>query len=208
MKLVLLGPPGSGKGTHAMWMCGEYKIPHISTGAMLREEERRNPHLYEEVRHYIDRGELVPDELIFEILKERLAESDCRDGYILDGFPRTLKQAEMLEALGGVDLAVMIDTVPELIMERVRGRRVCPRCGKGYHISQIPGGKCTDCGAEVTIRSDDKPETIRNRFDVYDRVTHPLVEHYKNEGKLARIDGSGTIGEVAAEIRALLNGGV
>lgn len=196
MRLVLLGPPGSGKGTQAERICEVYKTPHISTGAMLRELHAKDPELDAKMKSYTDRGELVPDELINGLLSGRLKEADCKGGFLLDGYPRNMAQAKALESIGGVDAAVLIEVDKERIVDRICGRRVCGECGENYHVSFLNGSVCVKCGGELIIRSDDNEATVRHRIEVYDAATRPLMDFYENQGKLIRVDGNGSVDEV------------
>lgn len=199
-KLVLLGPPGSGKGTQAVKICEEFGIPHISTGQMLREGHLADPELDREMKSIMARGELIPDYLMNEMVKERLRKSDCINGFVLDGFPRTIDQAKFLEENVGVDYAILLDTPEELIEERICGRRVCTVCGGSYHVSILTTNVCPKCGGELGTRADDTPETIRKRFDIYQCLTFPLIEYYTKFSKLVDIDGSGSFEEVTKRV--------
>lgn len=197
MKLVLLGPPGAGKGTQSIVLSKKYSIPHISTGDILRESVKKSLPLGLKAKSYMDKGELVPDEIVTGIVAERLKGADTKKGYILDGFPRTVKQAEDLDArlkdLGSsIDMAVYFDTSEATAIERLSGRRVCKACGFNYHIKNIPPkkeGVCDKCGNELFQRPDDKEDTVRNRLKVYEAQTKPLIEYYTKKGVIKEVSG-------------------
>ncbi len=211
-RVVLLGPPGAGKGTQAEGISKKYDIPHISTGDIFRANIKGETPLGLKVRKYLDSGLLVPDELVCEVVEDRVMQPDCANGYLLDGFPRTVPQARFFDeflAKRGEELDKVIDIVVDekILMDRMTGRRVCRQCGKPYHIVTMPPkveGVCDVCGGEVYQRSDDSPETVMNRFKVYDEQTSPLTEYYRGEGKLAPVDGAGSVPEVFSAICALL----
>ncbi len=212
MNIILLGPPGAGKGTQAKSISKEYKIPHISTGDIFRKNISEKTPLGLEAKGYMDNGQLVPDELTINLVKDRLTHDDCVNGFMLDGFPRTVKQAEALDAFLrerhiDIDAALLIDAPKELIVERMTGRRVCSHCGETYHVVNIPPkveDVCDECGSALVQRKDDNLETVLERLDVYDRQTAPLVEYYKGRGKLKSVDGSKELHEVFEDIRDLL----
>lgn len=197
-KLVLLGPPGAGKGTLAARLSVEFNAPHISTGSILRGNILDKTPLGLRAKEYMDRGELVSDEIALEIVEDRLGQEDCKDGFLLDGFPRTIKQAKDLDLHleeKGCGLDRVIDLVAEegLLMERMIGRRVCKSCGKIYHLTSMPPkveGVCDACGGEIYQRGDDTEETVKRRFDVYRTMTEPLIEYYKAKGILLTVDAS------------------
>lgn len=197
MKLIMLGAPGAGKGTQAQILSDKYGIPTISTGAIIRSAIKNETPTGKEAKGYIDRGELVPDDVVIGIIKERLAEDDCKGGFILDGFPRTIAQAEALDAMGvAIDKVLDIEVRDELIIERLSGRRECSSCGATYHIKNNPSQKgedCERCGAKLIARADDNPETIKSRLDVYHSQTEPLKRFYKNKGNLAEVSGEGDV---------------
>ena len=211
MKIIMLGAPGAGKGTQADRIAQEQNIPHISTGDLFRANVGGGTELGMRAKEYMDRGALVPDELTVEMLFDRVAAEDCRDGYVLDGFPRTIPQAEVLkkelEKRGDrVDLAINVDVPDENIVRRMGGRRACPKCGATYHIEHIPPkqeGICDKCGAELIIRDDDKPETVQKRLSVYHEQTQPLIEFYEKEGILRTVDGTKDMEQVFSDIQAL-----
>lgn len=197
MRLVLLGPPGAGKGTQSVVLAKRYAIPHISTGDMLRESIKAGEPLGLKAKSYMDKGELVPDEVVTGIVIERLKKPDTAKGYILDGFPRTLKQAEDLDGAlaatgSSIDMAVYFATSAQVAIERLSGRRVCKACGFNYHVRNIPpkvGGICDKCGSPLFQRPDDKEETVRNRLKVYEGQTKPLIDYYAAKGILKRVSG-------------------
>ncbi len=212
MNLILLGPPGSGKGTQAKLIVEKYGIPQISTGDMLREAVAKGTELGKEAKKYMDAGQLVPDEVVIGIVKERLQEPDCEKGFILDGFPRTIPQAEaldkMLEELGKkIDAVINIQVPEEEVVKRIVNRRTCRKCGAVYHLIYNPpkeDNKCDKCGGELYQRDDDKEETVRQRYKVYKEQTEPLVEYYAKKGVLYNIDGTKSIEEVFNEIDKIL----
>ncbi|MBQ4515928.1 MAG: adenylate kinase [Clostridia bacterium] len=199
MKLVLLGPPGAGKGTQAANLAKEYKIPAISTGHIIRTAISEKTPVGKIAEEFIKRGELVPDDTVVELVKVRLAEDDCKNGYILDGFPRTLAQAEIMDETSiGVDLVLDIDVPDEKLVERLSGRRECKKCGAAYHVLYNPtknGETCDKCGGELVMRSDDVPEVILKRLEVYHKQTEPLKEYYTKQGKLTSIQGQKDLAE-------------
>lgn len=204
MKIVLLGPPGAGKGTQAKSISNRYSIPHISTGDIFRKNISENTPLGIEAKKHIDKGQLVPDEVTINMVKDRLQQDDCKNGYLLDGFPRTVNQAEalqefLLERNEDIDTALLIEVPTTFILERMTGRRVCPSCGASYHIKFNPptiAGKCDVCGSDVIQRKDDTEETVSERLDVYERQTQPLIDFYKERNLLSIVDGTKAINEV------------
>ncbi len=212
MNLILLGPPGAGKGTQAKKIVEKYGIPHIATGDILRDAVAKGTELGKKAKEYMDRGELVPDDIVIGIVKERLQQPDCEKGFLLDGFPRTLKQAEaldeMLKELGKkIDAVIYIDVPEEEIVKRIVNRRTCRKCGAVYHLIYAPPkepNKCDKCGGELYQRDDDKEETVRQRFRVYMENTAPLIEYYEKKGLLYRVDGTKSIDEVFAQIEEIL----
>lgn len=197
MKLVLLGPPGAGKGTQAAELSKELAIPSISTGNIIRAAIKDNTPVGIIAKGFIDKGELVPDETVVSLVEERLKADDCKNGYILDGFPRTIAQAEMMVKMGiDVDKVVSIDLKDDVIVERLSGRRVCLKCGAAYHVKYNPpkvDGICGVCGDNLVIRDDDKKEVIENRLSVYHKQTEPLIDFYQKLGILKSISGEGDV---------------
>ena len=202
MKLIFLGPPGAGKGTQAERISKLYGIAHISTGDMLRSQMREGTPLGAEAKGYIERGELVPDALIIAMVAERIKEADCENGFLFDGFPRTVAQAEALNDISDIDMVIDIAVPAERILERIGGRRMCSGCGAGYHTSTYHTDTCEKCGSPLYIRDDDKPETVKNRIAVYERQTKPLIEYYTNRGNLSRVNGDDAPDNVYADVVA------
>ena len=190
MKLIFLGPPGAGKGTQALGVSSSLNIPHISTGDMFRSAIKNETPTGLEAKRYMDAGQLVPDSVVIAMVKERLAMDDCANGYLLDGFPRTVEQAEALKDISEPDAVVNIDVPDELLMDRLTGRRVCPKCAGTFHISKLADPTiCPVCGDALIHRNDDKPETIANRLSVYHAQTAPLIGYYTDNGKIRTIVG-------------------
>lgn len=205
MKIILLGAPGSGKGTMAQKLTNDLKIPQISTGDIFRKNLKEETPLGLQVKDIMARGKLVPDEITIEIVKNRLAESDCVNGYILDGFPRSMVQAEALDKFQKIDCAINLDVDKETIVKRLSGRRFCPDCNGTFHISTLNGATtCPVCGGKLIVRADDSEETVRERLRVYDENTFPLIDYYQKQGKVLTIDGNGTIDEVYNRILTAL----
>ena len=212
MKLMFLGAPGAGKGTQAEVVSERYQIPAISTGALLREAMANGTELGMKAKSYMDQGQLVPDEVTVGIVKERLAEADCKEGFLLDGFPRTVQQADALDTIlaeldMALDCVVNIEVDKAFLVDRLTGRRVCRACGATYHIAnKAPKveGICDKCGGELYQRGDDTIETVSNRLDVYAAQTAPLIDYYKSKGIMSSIDGSKSMEEVLADIRTAL----
>ena len=208
MRLILLGAPGAGKGTQAEILSRELGIPTISTGNILRAAIREGTAVGLKAKALIDAGKLVDDETIMGIVSERLAKPDCAKGYILDGVPRTIPQAEAMEAMGiEIDCALSIEIADETIVERMSGRRTCKNCSQTFHVVYNPpkkDGVCDFCGGELTIRKDDAPETVRARLDTFHRETEPLLAFYEQRGKLRRVDNQPSIEETTAAIRSAL----
>ncbi|MCC8149976.1 MAG: adenylate kinase [Lachnospiraceae bacterium] len=213
MKIIMLGAPGAGKGTQAKMIADKYGIPHISTGDIFRANLKAGTELGKKAKVYMDQGLLVPDELTCDLVVDRISEKDCENGFILDGFPRTIPQAECLtdalKELGeNIDFAVDVDVPDENIITRMSGRRACLNCGATYHIVNIPTkveGICDRCGSEVVLRADDEPETVKKRLDVYHEQTQPLIDYYEQQGILKTVDGTQPMKEVYDEIIALLD---
>ena len=206
MKLIFLGPPGAGKGTQAEKISELYGIAHISTGDMLRSQMREGTPLGAEAKGYIDRGELVPDELIVAMVAKRIKEEDCANGFLLDGFPRTVSQAEALNGISDIDMVIDIAVPAERLMERIGGRRMCSVCGAGYHTSSYHKDTCEKCGASLYIRDDDRPETVKHRITVYERQTKPLIDYYREKGNLSRVNGDNTPDRVFDDVAAAIKG--
>lgn len=203
MKLILLGAPGAGKGTQAIRLADAYHIPHISTGDIFRANLKEETPLGLRAKEYMDQGLLVPDELTVDLVMDRLQAADCENGYILDGFPRTLVQAAALDAKVEIDAAVNVEVPDEQIVKRMAGRRVCPKCGEPYHTEyKIPHkeGICDRCGASLMIRKDDEAETVKKRLTVYHEQTAPLIGHYQTAGKLITVDGTKAVETVTEDI--------
>lgn len=191
MKLIFLGPPGAGKGTQATGVSSHLRVPHISTGDMFRSAIKNQTPTGLEAKRYMDAGQLVPDSVVIAMVKERLAMPDCENGYLLDGFPRTVEQAEALEKFAAPDAVVDIEVPNEMLVDRLTGRRVCATCSGTFHISKLADEKlCPVCGGELYQRDDDKPATISNRLNVYHEQTAPLIGYYAGLGRLKRIDGN------------------
>lgn len=210
MNMVLLGPPGAGKGTQAVKIASTYEIPHISTGDMFRAAVKAGTPLGEKAKYYMDQGLLVPDEITIGIVQERLAQPDCAQGFLLDGFPRTLAQAEALDRCledNPIDLALNIDVDRDELIKRLTGRRICRACGTSFHLHFKPSqqeGICDECGGELYQRADDETSTVENRLDVYQRQTEPLITYYLKQGKLISVDGAQAIEQVFADIKSQL----
>lgn len=200
MKLIFLGPPGAGKGTQAERIAERFEIAHLSTGDMLRSEIRNATPLGAAAKAYIDRGELVPDSVIIDMVKDRITRDDCKRGFLLDGFPRTVVQAEALGTFTEIDRAVNIDVPAERLVARISGRRMCPDCGAAYHVSTYKAATCAKCGATLYQRDDDREETVYNRLKVYTEKTAPLIAYYEKQGKLMTVDGDRQIDAVTASI--------
>jgi len=213
MKIVMLGAPGAGKGTQAKKIAEMYKIPHISTGDIFRANIKNGTELGNKAKTYMDQGLLVPDELVVDLVVDRLQQEDCKQGYVLDGFPRTIPQAEALtNALNNIneklDYAINVEVPDENIINRMSGRRACVACGGTYHLEYIPTkvpGICDVCGGELILRDDDKPETVQKRLNVYHEQTQPLIDYYNNEGILVEVDGTKDMSEVFEAICNILN---
>lgn len=196
MKIILLGAPGAGKGTQAVELSRRLQIPHISTGDIFRHNIRNATPLGQQVKEYLDSGRLVPDELTLSIVTKRLAEQDCQNGFLLDGFPRTLVQANALEAALPTDVALLLDIDQEILIDRLSGRLFCPACKGTFHRSRLPGETCPECSAALTQREDDKPATVRNRLEVYNAQTAPLIAYYQQAGKLLKVNANQSVEEV------------
>ena len=212
LRTILLGPPGAGKGTQAKKIAAKYEIPHISTGDIFRANIKNGTELGKKAKTYMDQGLLVPDELVVDLVVDRVNQDDCTKGYVLDGFPRTIPQAEALDAalekMGQkIDYAIDVDVPDENIINRMSGRRACVDCGATYHIVYAPTKKeniCDNCGGGLILRDDDKPETVKKRLDVYHEQTQPLIDYYTKAGALRTVDGTIDIDEVFAAIVKIL----
>ena len=206
MNLIFLGPPGAGKGTMAQLLMKEMGIPQISTGDMLRQAMKAGTEMGLSAKRYIEAGELVPDEVVIGIVKDRLQAEDCKNGYILDGFPRTVKQAEALDQFATIDVALNIALDDEVIINRLSGRRVCLKCGATYHLSTMKGENCLNCGDPLVQRKDDAPETVKNRLAVYALQTAPLINYYEQKGLLRTVncEANATVQENYARVREAL----
>ena len=212
MKIIMLGAPGAGKGTQAKQIASKYEIPHISTGDIFRANIKNGTDLGKKAKEYMDQGLLVPDELTCDLVMDRIQQDDCKNGFVLDGFPRTIPQAEALDAalskIGeSMDYAIDVDVPDENIVNRMSGRRACLNCGATYHLVAIPPKKegiCDSCGSELVLREDDKPETVQKRLDVYHDQTQPLIEFYTKKGVLQAVDGTKDMKDVFDAITAIL----
>lgn len=213
MNIILLGPPGAGKGTQAKMLIDQYQIPQISTGDILRAAVKEGTSLGKEAKSFMDKGELVPDSVVIGIVEERIQEPDCTKGYMLDGFPRTVPQAEALDGMLGklnaeIDHVVSIEVANDELVKRLTGRRTCRECGAGYHVMFDPPkveGVCDKCGGELYQRDDDNEDTVRSRLNVYESQTLPLIDYYKVQGKIRPIDGVGEIKEIFGRITSVLS---
>ncbi len=212
MKIIMLGGPGAGKGTQAKMIADKYSVPHISTGDIFRANIKNGTELGKKAKEYMDKGMLVPDELTCDLVVDRIAQDDCKEGFILDGFPRTIPQAEALDAaltkMGeSMDYAIEVDVPDESIVSRMGGRRACLNCGSTYHIEFNPTktpNVCDKCGNEVVLRDDDKPETVLNRLKVYHDQTQPLIDYYKKQNILKSVDGTQPMEKVFSDIIRIL----
>ena len=212
MKIIMLGAPGAGKGTQAKKIAAKYEIPHISTGDIFRANIKEGTELGKKAKTYMDQGLLVPDELTCDLVVDRIAQDDCKNGYVLDGFPRTIPQAEALKAALGkmgttIDYAINVEVPDENIVERMGGRRACLACGCTYHVvynAPKEEDVCDVCGAKLVLRDDDKPETVKKRLDVYHEQTQPLIDFYDKEGVLVEVDGTQNLEDVFQAITKIL----
>ena len=212
MKIIMLGAPGAGKGTQAKKMAAKYNVPHISTGDIFRANIKNNTELGQKAKTYMDKGELVPDELVVDLIMDRFKEADCANGYVLDGFPRTIPQAEALDSAlnaqnESIDYAINVEVPDENIINRMSGRRACVGCGATYHIKYNPTKTedvCDACGEKLILRDDDKPETVKNRLSVYHDQTQPLIDYYSGKGVLAEVDGTKDMEDVFDAIVTIL----
>ncbi len=212
MKIIMLGAPGAGKGTQAKQIADKYAIPHISTGDIFRANLKAGTELGKKAKEYMDQGLLVPDELTCDLVMDRISQDDCKNGFVLDGFPRTIPQAEALDAALSkinekMDYAIDVDVPDENIVNRMSGRRACLNCGATYHIVSIPTkveGICDRCGSQVVLRDDDQPETVKKRLDVYHEQTQPLIDYYKEQNILKTVNGTQPMEDVFAAIVEIL----
>ena len=208
MNVIFLGPPGAGKGTQAQIICETLKIPQISTGDILRRAMKEGTETGLKAKSYIEAGQLVPDTVIIDIVKERLAMPDCQNGYILDGFPRTVPQAEALDTFATIDCVIDLDVADEVLIERLSGRRVCVNCGATYHVSMLNGETaCVKCRETLIQRNDDKAETVKSRLEVYHAQTAPLIDYYEKKGLLKKIDGAQGMGNTTKAVLKALGAG-
>ena len=207
MNVIFLGPPGAGKGTQAQRICDALNIPQISTGDILRRAMKEETPTGLKAKQYIEAGKLVPDDVIIDIVRDRLAMDDCQNGYILDGFPRTVPQAEALDTIAKIDVVVDLDVDDQVLINRLSGRRVCLTCGATYHVDYLNGEtKCAKCGEELIQRKDDSAETVLARLNVYHEQTAPLVEYYQKAGNLKVIDGAQDMDTIFESILAVVKG--
>ena len=204
MRLIFLGAPGAGKGTQAMKISSKYNLPHISTGDILRKNIKDGTDLGLQAKAFIDAGNLVPDAVVIGIAADRIKQSDCSNGFILDGFPRTLAQAEALDKVTSIDAVINIAVDEALIVNRITGRRMCV-CGESFHVSMGIGSTCTKCGAELYQRDDDKEETVKARMEVYASMTTPLIAYYGKKGVLCDVDGNAPMGDVTTQISKVID---
>lgn len=201
MNIIFLGPPGAGKGTQAQIVCQRLGIPQVSTGDMLRAAIAAGTEMGRKAKEYMDQGQLIPDEVVIGIVKDRLADPDCQKGYILDGFPRTVEQAKALSTFAKIDVAINLDVPDDVLVKRLSGRRVCPLCGAPYHVDRLNGETvCRADGTPLIQRDDDKAETVLNRLAVYHQKTAPLIDHYREAGLLKNIGGGLSLEEISEEI--------
>lgn len=208
MKIILLGAPGAGKGTQAQMICEKYQIPQISTGDIIREALSNGSEVGQKAKSFIEKGALVPDEVVIEMVKQRLSQADCKNGFVLDGFPRTIPQADALDEMGvSIDNVVEISVAEEEIVKRISGRRTCKKCGASYHTEFKPSSKgdiCEKCDTPLVIRKDDNPESVKTRLEEYRSKTQPLKDYYEEKGKLTVIQGVGNIDDIfGAIVKAL-----
>jgi adenylate kinase len=207
MRLIFIGPPGIGKGTYAKMISQKYGIPHISTGDIFREEIAKGSELGLKVKQYVEKGLLVPDEIVIEVVRKVLERPECRKGFILDGFPRTIEQAKALDDMTKIDVVFLFEAPVEVIIERVSGRLICPKCGAIYNISWKPPktpGICDVCGTPLIRRKDDEPEVVRTRYQVYKQTFAPVIDYYRRKGILVEIDASRDAREVVADVEKIL----
>ncbi len=209
MKLIIFGPPSAGKGTQAQRLSTKYGIPQVATGDLLREAVAKKTPLGIKIKSYLDTGKLGPDDLIVQLIRDRVSQPDCKNGYLLDGFPRTMGQAMELDKMTEVDLVLNIVVDMEALVERAVGRRICPKCAAVYHVkfnAPKKTGVCDKCGSSLIQRDDDKEETVRKRLKVYQEQTSPLVEHFRTKGNLVAVDGSKGIDDVFGQMTKAIDG--
>ena len=204
MNVILLGAPGAGKGTQAVRIAAAMNIPHISTGDIFRKNIKEKTPVGLKAKSYIDRGQLVPDEVVVEIVQQRIDEDDCKNGFLLDGFPRTIAQAEALDRLTNIDNVINLEVDLDKLVDRITGRRVCEKCGESYHVSTKKDDICEKCGGKLIQRADDTEEAVKSRLNVYKNETAPLINFYKKQGVLKNVDGMKSIEEVFEEISKAL----
>lgn len=206
MQIILLGAPGAGKGTQAKRLSAKYNLLHISTGDIFRENIKNSTDIGKIAKSYIDKGQLVPNDVTVEIVKQRLEQEDCKNqGYLLDGFPRNIEQAIELDKFSKIDVVLNVDVDFNKLINRITGRRVCPKCGASYHVTTLNGEtKCKECKTELIMRDDDNEETVIKRIEVYNKQTAPLIEYYEKQGKLATVDGNLEIEETFKQIVKIL----
>lgn len=205
MKLIIMGAPGSGKGTQSEFIVNDYKLVHISTGDILRSNMKAGTELGKQAKSYIDAGQLVPDDVIIGLIKDRLSQDDCKAGYLLDGFPRTVEQADALSAITEIDAAINLVTDNEKLKTRFTDRRVCPECGLSTSVKTCTSNVCPKCGKNLIIRDDDREEVVTKRLQTYESQTKPLVDYYKAKGLLKNVDGMQSVENVAASVREVIN---
>jgi adenylate kinase len=205
MNIILLGAPGAGKGTQAAYLVNKYNLPHISTGDIFRSNIKQRTEIGLLAKSYIDKGQLVPDEVTVKIVELRLKEKDCENGFLLDGFPRTIAQAEALSEITDIDYVINIEIPFERLLHRLTGRRVCPTCNASYHVDFLNGKNVCACGAELIHRDDDTEATVTNRIQVYTKQTQPLIDYYKERGKLISVNGDNAVEKVFEEIASKLS---
>ncbi len=209
MNLIMMGPPGGGKGTYSSRISDEYDIPHVATGDIFRNEVDEGSELGKKIEEYLEEGELVPDETVNDVVRKRLSEPDCEDGFILDGYPRTLNQAKALDEIADIDLLINLDVSEEVIIERLSNRRICRNCGEIYNLKSLPPeeeGVCDECGGELYQREDDKPEVIKKRLEEYKKRAEPILEFYRDKGVVEDIvfEGERPIEEAMEEIKSVI----
>ena len=204
MNLIFVGPPGAGKGTQAKLVCSKFNIPHISTGDMLRNAIRNGSELGIKAKEFMDAGQLVPDEVVIGLVKERLSMDDCKNGFLLDGFPRTVAQAEELGKITTIDNVIMVDVPDEKLVSRIAGRRSCNSCPAIYHVVTYNDVKCKECGGDIIQRPDDREDTVRNRLKVYHEKTKPLIDYYSDKKLLTAFNGDKDIQEIFEDISSVL----